>query len=174
MVLKSAYECYLKTLIVLCFGHCVSIEPPCGRFIHSSVQPSIRLSFRYQCENFHLQFPQSETKKEPSRASSLIQKGQLLWQTIIFPIISRNKDFFLTTKFSRVISIISAGMTRGVGNTEIVVEIAEINRQKVCVLKHAKLFLRFMENSWNSKDRRFCVKNLFKHFLHFFFSYLSV
>lgn len=102
--------------------------------VGSSIRPSSRPSvFRYQCENFHLQFPQSETKKEPSRAASLIQKGQLLWQTIIFPIISRNKDFFLTTKFSRVISIISAGMTRGVGNTEIVVEIAEINRQKVCV-----------------------------------------
>lgn len=100
--------------------------------VGSSIRPSVFPSVT-NVKIFIYNFPSRRQKKEPSRASSLIQKGQLLWQTIIFPIISRNKDFFLTTKFSRVISIISAGMTRGVGNTEIVVEIAEINRQKVCV-----------------------------------------
>lgn len=102
--------------------------------VGSSIRPSSRPSVFPSVTNvkiFIYNFPSRRQKK--SRASSLIQKGQLLWQTIIFPIISRNKDFFLTTKFSRVISIISAGMMRGVGNTEIVVEIAEINRQKVCV-----------------------------------------
>lgn len=132
--------------------------------VGSSIRPSVHPSFFPSVTNvkiFIYNFPSRRQKKSQAEPPLSFKKDNYYDKQLFFRLSVETKIFFLTTKFSRVISIISAGMTRGVGNTEIVVEIAEINRQNVCVLKHAKLFLRFMENSWNSKDRRICVKKSF-------------